>query len=284
MGKNALRILGVVAHPHDFTHFSGTCGVHTSMGDKITIACMTNGTGIHNAQLSEEMAKPPEQRDKSIINQSPEEFAIMKQAELRQAASIFGVSDIRFAEFPDAPFILDQHRESIKFLRDLILEIRPHIMITQSPYAVKQSHGQMSVVHDDHVEVGACSIEAKREAGKPHFGSEDIPHNVALTLFQLGDIQDVDLMIDVGDWYEQRVEAEALYISQGHTLEFARKRMAIGLGSTGWMAGTEYAEQFVREQPERLTHISVSNIEMRQASYTESQGLKHLSGEIEPDP
>ena len=71
MGKNALRILGVVAHPHDFTHFSGTCGVHTSMGDKITIACMTNGTGIHNAQLSEEMAKPlPE--DAEIILLEPE--------------------------------------------------------------------------------------------------------------------------------------------------------------------------------------------------------------------
>ena len=31
-----LRFLGVVAHPHDFTHFAGTLGIHTALGDSAT--------------------------------------------------------------------------------------------------------------------------------------------------------------------------------------------------------------------------------------------------------
>ena len=286
MEDQRLRLLGVVAHPHDFTHFAGTCGVHTAVGDTVTIVCMTPGTGVHNPQLSEEMAKPPEERDPAIVNQSPEEFAVMKEDELRRAAALFGITDVRFAGFPDQPFILDQHRESIAVLRDIILEVRPHVMITQSPYAARGAHGQTSVVHDDHIETGAASIEAKKEAAKPHFGSDQTPHKIALTLFPgvYFDRQDLDFVIDIGDWCEQRVQAEATYVSQGHTPVFARKRIDIGVGEMGWMAGTEYAEVFVREVPELLTRISVSETELRSASETEGESLMRISGELKADP
>ena len=42
MGQN-LRLLGIVAHPHDFTHFAGTLGVHTTLGDTATVVSMTAG-------------------------------------------------------------------------------------------------------------------------------------------------------------------------------------------------------------------------------------------------
>ena len=31
-----LRILGVNAHPHDFTHYAGTLGIHVEAGDEVT--------------------------------------------------------------------------------------------------------------------------------------------------------------------------------------------------------------------------------------------------------
>ena len=37
---NRLRILVVIAHPHDFTHSAGTCGVHTARGDSVTAVCV----------------------------------------------------------------------------------------------------------------------------------------------------------------------------------------------------------------------------------------------------
>lgn len=30
-----IRLLVVVAHPHDFTHCAGTCGIHVKRGDHI---------------------------------------------------------------------------------------------------------------------------------------------------------------------------------------------------------------------------------------------------------
>ena len=50
-----LRILVVVAHPHDFTHGAGTCGIHASRGDTVTVVTMTNGSLTHNERLHDEL-------------------------------------------------------------------------------------------------------------------------------------------------------------------------------------------------------------------------------------
>ena len=46
--QEPLRFLVVVAHPHDFTHCSGTCGIHINMGDSVTVVTMTDGGMKHN--------------------------------------------------------------------------------------------------------------------------------------------------------------------------------------------------------------------------------------------
>ncbi len=33
-----LRILGINAHPHDFTHYAGTLGIHADDGDTVTVS------------------------------------------------------------------------------------------------------------------------------------------------------------------------------------------------------------------------------------------------------
>ena len=40
MERQKLHVLVVVAHPHDFMHCSGTCGIHTSIGDTVTIVSL----------------------------------------------------------------------------------------------------------------------------------------------------------------------------------------------------------------------------------------------------
>ena len=49
--REPLRLMAVVAHPHDFTHCAGTCGIHTSRGDVVTVATLTNGATKHNERL-----------------------------------------------------------------------------------------------------------------------------------------------------------------------------------------------------------------------------------------
>ena len=104
MANENLRFLVVMAHPHDFTHVAGTCGIHAKMGDSITWVSMTSGRMTHNEKLADELQKPIDQQDKSIVEQSPESYAAEKAAELKDVAAQFGVSQVEILEFTDKPF------------------------------------------------------------------------------------------------------------------------------------------------------------------------------------
>ena len=52
MERQRLHILGVNAHPHDFTHYAGTIGIHKAMGDEVTVVTMTSGSNTHNEKLA----------------------------------------------------------------------------------------------------------------------------------------------------------------------------------------------------------------------------------------
>ena len=72
-----LRILVVVAHPHDLTHGAGTCGIHASRGDAVTVVTMTNGSLTHNELLHDELMKPESERDQETLDQPVEEYSEM---------------------------------------------------------------------------------------------------------------------------------------------------------------------------------------------------------------
>ena len=73
----------------------------------------------------------------------------------------------------------------------------------------------------------------------------------------------MDFTVDISDWFEKRVEAEEMYVSQGHTPEWSKRRMLISLGNSGWFAHTLYAESFVREVPELVSEIPMSPLTIR---------------------
>ena len=127
-----LRILVVVAHPHDFTHGAGTCGIHASRGDTVTVVTMTNGSLTHNERLHDDLLKPESERDQEALNQSGEEYAEKKAAEFREVCSLFGVDDVRVQMWPQ-PFRLEQHPGAVEKLAEIILAVRPPGLLTQRP-------------------------------------------------------------------------------------------------------------------------------------------------------
>jgi LmbE family N-acetylglucosaminyl deacetylase len=241
---------------------------------------MTAGAGIHNERLADEMSKPPEERDAAVVNQSQEEYVASKIEELRKAAAVFGITDIRSLDFPDAPFRLESNLEAVDRVRDVILEVRPHVMIADSPF-LKGTHGLGSTMWDDHREAGKCAIEARQRAAAARFGDERAPHTIAAVYFPGVYFQQEqwDFAVDTSDWYEQRVEAEATFVSQGHTPEFARRRIQVGPGHVGWASGTSYAEAFVREKPELLTEITVAESALLRSEESGVVHLQRLAGE-----
>ena len=173
MACERLRFLVVMAHPHDFTHVAGTCGVHTGMGDDVTWVSMTSGRMTHNERLADELMKPESEQDPAIVNQSAESYAAEKAAELRQVGALFGVTDVRVLQFTDKPFVVERQPDSIEVMRELILETRPHVVLTQSPF-VDRHHGMASATKNDHTETGMAVMEAKLLAQLPRLRPADV--------------------------------------------------------------------------------------------------------------
>ena len=281
--QQSLRILVVKAHPHDFTHCSGTCGVHTARGDSVTVVSVTDGVNTHNERLHDELMKPEKERDATIINQTPEEYAEVKAKELYQVCALFGVTDVRFLGYPQ-PFRVDKTPEVVEMLRDIIYDVHPHVLITQRPY-FSGPHGMGSAARDDHTETAIAVHEATGLAATPDYIRRQTPHTIAATYYPgvyfMPD--EIDFYVDITGWKEQRIQAEILFSSQGHTEAFARKRVEIAAGQMGWAAGREYAEGFARARPEVLPHIIVPKSALERASEPHEKHLRRVSGEWKAD-
>ena len=282
MGEQHLRLLVVKAHPHDFTHCAGTLGIHRSLGDPVTLVTVTSGAYVHNEQLAAELNKPKEEQDPAIVNQASDVYGAQKTKELLAAAALFGITDVRVLEGRE-PFRKDENPEVVERLTEIILEVRPHVLITQSPYLQGSGpHGLTTASGaDDHIQTAYAAQAAATEAAKPRPGATGKPHRIATQLYPgvYFNRDDWDFAVDIGDWYEQRVQAEEMFESQGHTPAFARKRIEIGTGTAGWYVGTAYAEGFVRARPELQPRIVVGEYTLRAAEESAKDHLMRMSGE-----
>ena len=162
-----LRILGVSAHLHDWTWYAGTLGIHVRRGDQATVCIVTHGGATHREAWLDELKKPEKERNPDLVNEPVEKYIEKREREMRGAAALFGVTDVRMLGFPDKPFLIESYPEAIDRIADLILEIRPHVIITQNP---SRSGGQSLVTkcRNDHTEVGMATLEAQsRASGLP---------------------------------------------------------------------------------------------------------------------
>jgi len=279
MTREPLRFLVVMAHPHDFTHVAGTCGVHTAMGDTVTWVSMTSGRMTHNERLADELMKPPEEQDQAIVNQSADSYAAEKKTELEGVGALFGVTDVRVLKYTDKPYVLERQLESLEEMREIILEIRPHIIFTQSPF-IEGPHGLTSAVNNDHTETGVAVMEAKLLAQLPRYGQRVAPYTTPMTYFPgiYFSPDQWDFAVDVSQFLEARVEGEAMYKSQGHTPDYARRRVELALGSAGSAAGVPYAEGFVAEKHQTVSHIELSDYTLRKGTETRVDQISRVAG------
>jgi len=278
--REPLKILVVTAHPHDFTHCAATCGVHVEMGDVVSVVSVTGGGLTHNEKLHDELLKPEAERDRSIVEEQAADYMGAKEEELRRVCAIFGIEDVRIFGFRDKPF--KNTPEVVRMLREVILEVRPDIIISQSPF-LEGPNGMPRGGHDDHLETAYATAEAQQQASIPEFGCEEIPHTVAAVYYPGVYFQpdEIDFYVDVTAWTERRIEAEAAFASQGQSPEFARRRVEVNVGFYGWRAGTASAEGFVRAAPDVVSHIEVSSYALRRAREPRQNHMKRMAGELD---
>ena len=280
MNRQKLRILSISAHPHDWTWFAATLGIHAAGGDDVTVCIVTHGGTTHREQYLDELRKPEAERDPAILNEPVEDYIEQKAKEMRGAAALFGITDVRMLNFPDKPFTLQQYPEVIDQLADLIREVRPHILIAESPF----TDDLRPVAHrSDHTEVGRAAMEAKEQAGYPRVGVSGKPHNVALTYWPgiVFDASQLDFVVELSEeWFEKRVQAEAFYESQGHDPAVARHRLTVEVGQVGRYVRTNYGEGFVRERPDLVERLPAPELMLEQVEEDHAARQRRQYGKV----
>lgn len=288
--RDPYSILIVIAHPHDFTHCSGTCGIHRQMGDSVTVVVMTDGGRKHNEAYMDELRKPEAERDPEVMQQTPETYAAQKEEEFRKVCALFDVTDIRILPFPE-PFRLYRSPEAIEALEDIIRDVRPTILITHSPATTSPvgiSHHGMGVgVINDHRETAIAALEARvRPSSTPDYENQKQAHTIPATYYLGVDVSpdQIDFYVDISRWREQRFQAEALFASQGQNEAFARVRVETGAGGQGWHARTQYAEGFVKTTTPTIPSIEINEWDAMHATLASKDLIAHRSGEITISP
>jgi len=243
---------------------AGTCGKHVDRGDSVTVVSVTGGAKMHNETLERELRKPVAERNMDIINEATEVYAGRKKHEMHEACALFGITDVRVLPYADSPLEVTRVLEAE--LADIVYEIRPHMLLTHDPYGIAE-RGHANLAPDDHRDVGIAMQRALAIAGTPDAKTQRTPHCVAV-IYYTGvslSFHDWDIVIDVADHAENRLKAEMLFLTQGSTEPFARKRTELMLALPGWYGRFAFGESFIRARQQINDHLPVTAMELGQA-------------------
>jgi len=252
-------------------HALGTCGNHVAAGDSGTIVILTDGGSTHNERLWEELRKPAGEQDPAVTRVSREQYAAQKEQEVREACGYLGITDVRVFGYPDRP--IRRTDEMVQRVADLICELRPDIFIGELPEIHR--HDRLWITPNDHTACAAIAQEAITVASLAMLDKDRVPHRIARIYYLATEksYDAVDVYVDVSARYEGLLKAEASFLSQSHTPEYARVRLERGIGVHGWRAKVAYAETFVRANMEVHRRLPVTDHDLRLAREGDPTGL-----------
>ena len=191
-----VHALVVVAHPDDIDFgFAGTAAALTSGGAKVTYALCTSG----EAGIPEDMHR--------------DELRMVREEEQYKAAAVVGVDDVRFLGMPDGA--LEYNLELRKVISRVIREVKPDLVITQSP---ERRWDRVFASHPDHLACANATIAAVYpDARNPHSHPELLdegyePHTVPWMWILGGPTP--NLAVDITDHVGRKIEALSSHSSQ----------------------------------------------------------------------
>lgn len=121
-------LLVVLAHPDDESFaIGGTLAKYAAEGTHITLICATRG-------------------EAGIPWTSPPTTAAIRERELRAAAAILGVAEVRFLDELDGMLFKADHTRIIERLTASMRELRPEVVITFGPDGIS-GHFDHLVIH-----------------------------------------------------------------------------------------------------------------------------------------
>ena len=226
-----MTLLFSFAHPDDESFAAaGTAMKYAAEGAKIVLSTATLG----------ERGKCGEP---AIC--SPEELPVVRERELRTAASVIGFDELhllgyRDRELADAP--VDEMRLK---LVTLIRRVRPSVVFTFDPHGFN--------LHPDHVAISRFTSDAIAVAADPRWLPDAGPAHVVPRLLwtpplppweavphDARDLPGADFMIDVSAYQDRRVAALRAHRTQHLSIDrhfFSRSDLARVLATECWRHG-----------------------------------------------
>lgn len=225
------NILVLLAHPDDPGFFCGaTIARWIKAGHCVKYCLLTYG---------EKGTK-----DRNISN---EDICRIRQSEQYAAASVLGVENVRFLDYPDGYLIPD-----LGLRRDItrvIRQERPDILVTCDPQNLYIRDTRLN--HPDHRAVGQATLDAVFPAARDHLFFVDLwrkeklePHVVNEVWISLP--QKPNVVLDVSEFWEIKIQALCEHKSQIGDKKKFEKRMRKRFVEAGENAPPRYEEKFLR--------------------------------------
>ena len=182
-------VLVVFPHPDDEAFgVSGTIATHVKNGTPVTYACLTLG------EMGRNMGNPP------FTNR--ENLPKIRKEELKEAASVLGIQDLRMLGFRDKTIEFEDEEKLANQMLALIEEVNPSLIITFYPgYSV----------HPDHDATGAAVIRAVE---KMPADVRPTLHCVAFSNNCVDEIGEPDILNDISPVTKTKLAAIQAHRSQ----------------------------------------------------------------------
>lgn len=182
------HVLVVLAHPDDESFgLGGTIARFAREGVPVTYVCATRG------EMGRRMGKP--------AFTTREALGALRELEMKDAAAVLGISDLRFLDIWDKTVEFQDPVELAARIRTIIEEIRPSLLYTFHPL-----YGG----HPDHNAIGAATIAAVRQLPADRRPPVRVPLNI-LAAERHGIATDV---VDITDTIEIKKAAIKAHRSQ----------------------------------------------------------------------
>lgn len=183
------HVLVVFPNPDDEAFgVSGTIATHVENGTNVTYACLTLG------EMGRNMGNPP------FTNR--EKLPKIRKEELKAAASVLGIQDLRMLGFRDKTIEFEDDEKLTNVISALIDELNPSLIITFYPgYSV----------HPDHDATGAAVVRA---VGKIPAAARPKLNCVAFSNNCVEEIGEPDILNDISPVTKKKLAAIQAHRSQ----------------------------------------------------------------------
>lgn len=250
--RRTMSVLMVYAHPADSAwEGSGTLALHADLGDRVTVVICTDGERHHPDLFLEPDEAPGRKGEAQLVRGTLEDLRAVKRREAEAVAKIIGTHELVFLGWPDDED-MEWSKERVAQLRDIILRVRPDIVITHLPMA-------RQAPTDPHTIISQLTVRAIATAGTRIRQVDGMAAHHVKEIFYLpmgGEIADsrqffgegivCDVWIDTTSVIHRKVQAVDQIVSQRLYGSVARKVIEARDGRWGMLAGCSYAEPFLR--------------------------------------